>query len=81
MVEKSSVDVGDKVPNVPEAYTITSTGEGQNPGPMTRSIFQLKRVDQVDIFGSDEFVRYGQKLKLCSNDYLFRKPLALASYN
>ena len=33
------VDIGDKVPNVAEAYTVTSTGEGQNPGPMTRSVF------------------------------------------
>lgn len=47
---------------------------------MTRSVFALTRVDDVDIFGSDEFVRYGQKVKLLSNNYLFRKPLALQSY-
>jgi hypothetical protein len=34
-------DIGDKVPNVMEAYSITSTGDGQNPGPMTRSVFNI----------------------------------------
>lgn len=67
------VDIGEKVPNVLEAYSITSTGEGQNPGPMTRSMFQLKRVDQQDIFGSDKYVRYGQKVRLAANSHLFRK--------
>lgn len=43
-------------------------------------MFQIKRVDNVDLFGSDEFVRYGQKVRLCSSSYFFRKPLALASY-
>ena len=33
------MDIGDKVLNVEEAYQITSTGQGQNPGPMTRSVF------------------------------------------
>jgi hypothetical protein len=53
------IDVGDKVPNVVSGYSVTSTGVGQNPGPMTRSIFRLARVEGEDIFGSDEFVRYG----------------------
>lgn len=34
-----TIDVGDKVPNVEEAYTVTSTSRGQNPGPMTRSVY------------------------------------------
>jgi len=54
-----TVDVGDKVPNVEEAYTVTSTSRGQNPGPMTRSVYQLIRVEDADIFGSDEYLRYG----------------------
>jgi hypothetical protein len=53
------MDIGDKVPNVEEAYNITSTSRGQNPGPMTRSIFQLNKVDAVDMFGDDEFIRFG----------------------
>lgn len=74
------VDVGDRTPNMPEAYTVTSTGAGQNPGPMTRSVFQLKRVDDMDIFGSDEYIRYGQKVRVVSNEYLYRKRLALSSF-
>jgi len=37
--------IGDRIPNVDEGYAVTSTGEGQNPGPMTRSVFKLGRVD------------------------------------
>lgn len=47
---------------------------------MTRSVFSIGRVEAMDMFGSDEFVRFGQKVKLCSNKYLYRKPVALASY-
>jgi len=74
------MDVGDKVPNVEEAYNITSTSRGQNPGPMTRSIFQLCRVDNVDMFGDDEFIRFGQKVRVLSNSHLCRKALSLTSY-
>ena len=35
------MDIGERVPNVEEGYQVTSTREGQNPGPMTRSIFRL----------------------------------------
>lgn len=74
------MDIGDKVPNVEESYQVTSTGKAQNPGPMTRSIFTLKRAEDVDIFGSDENLRYGQKVRIESNEYLFRKRLSLCSY-
>jgi hypothetical protein len=73
------MDIGTRVPNVDEGYTVTSTGVGQNPGPMTRSVFRLTRVDDVDIFGSDCYVRYGQKVRIEANEYLFRKRLGLAS--
>jgi len=74
------MDCGDKIPNVEEAFSITCTGAGQNPGPMTRSVFKLIRVDDMDIFGSDELIRYGQKIKFESNPYLYRKKLQLSSY-
>ena len=73
------MDIGTRVPNVDEGYTVTSTGVGQNPGPMTRSVFRLVRVDDCDIFGSDEYVRYGQKVRVNANEYLYRKSLGLAS--
>jgi hypothetical protein len=47
---------------------------------MTRSVYQLQRVDQEDIFGSDEFIRYGQKVKIVANEYLNSKQLTLCSY-
>jgi hypothetical protein len=62
-----TVDVGDKVPNVEEAYCVTSTSRGQNPGPMTRSVYQLTRVEDGDIFGSDQYLRYGQKVRIECN--------------
>ena len=34
----------------------------------------------MDIFGSDELIRYGQKLRIEANPYLFRKKLVLSSY-
>ena len=74
------MDIGDKVPNVDESYMITSTSRGQNPGPMTRSVYSLQRVDQMDMFGSDQYLRYGQKVRLEANSYLFRKRLSLSSY-
>ena len=74
------MDIGDKVPNVEEAYQVTSTSRGQNPGPMTRSVFKLTRVEDVDIFGSDEFFRYGQKVRIEANQYIYRKRLQLCSY-
>jgi len=46
---------------------------------MTRSVFSLKREDASDMFGDDEYIRYGQKVRITSNDYLFRKKLALHS--
>jgi len=53
------MDIGDKVPNIEESYQVTSTSKGQNPGPMTRSVFKLVRVEEMDIFGSDDYFRYG----------------------
>ena len=47
---------------------------------MTRSIYKLCRVEDMDMFGSDEFIRYGQKVRIQANEYLFRKTLSLCSY-
>jgi hypothetical protein len=76
------MDIGDRVPNLEtgEGYNVSSTSKGQNPGPMTRSVYNLKRVDKFDMFGSDEFMRYGQKVRLAANPYLFKKSLCLASF-
>ena len=46
---------------------MTTTSVGQNPGPMTRSVFTLNREDAHDMFGDDEYIRYGQKVRVNSN--------------
>ena len=47
------MDIGDKVPNVEEGYSITSTHSATNPGPMTRSVFCLSPVEVGSSFGGD----------------------------
>jgi len=45
------MDIGEKIANVDEGYVLTSTGADQNPGPMTRSVFQLVRDENsTDLF-------------------------------
>jgi len=74
------MDIGEKVSNVEEGYTITSTGAGQNPGPMTRSIFKLvQQENPADLFIHDEYIRYGQYLRIEANQHLFKKRLELCS--
>jgi hypothetical protein len=73
------MDIGERVPNLQEGYTVTCTSAGQNPGPMTRSVFKLLKEEAVDMFTSDKYVRYGQKVRIQANEHLFRKTLQLAS--
>jgi hypothetical protein len=66
-----------KALGVDEAFipTVTST----HPGPVSRSIFVIKKVEKSDIFGSDEIIRYGQKVRIEVNPHLHRKTLYLSS--
>ena len=50
-------DLGTKTLGLDESYLPTTTQN--HPGPVTRSIFVLKKVDKVDVFGSDDIIRYG----------------------
>ena len=50
-------DIGTKTLGSDESYLPTTTQN--HPGPVTRSIFVLKKVDKVDVFGSDDIIRYG----------------------
>ena len=70
-------DLSTKALGIDEAYvpTVTTT----HPGPMSRSIFVIKRVEKSDIFGSDEIIRYGQKVRIEVNPYIHRKTLYLSS--
>jgi hypothetical protein len=70
-------NTSDKQVGLPESYILTTTKV--NPGPVARSIFVLKRAEKFDIFGSDDIIRYGQKLKIEANPHAFRRPLYLSS--
>jgi len=54
------MDIGERVQNVAEGYSVSSTGAEQNPGPVTRSVFQIvKQNNPADMFVQDGCVRYG----------------------
>ena len=73
-----ALNTNDKCPGPEERYMCTtSTAEGL--GPVNRAVFSIVRVEDMDIFGSDNIVRYGQKIRIESNPYAFRKPLVLSS--
>ena len=44
------MDIGERVQNVEEGYTVSSTSAGQNPGPMTRSVYKLCKDSSADLF-------------------------------
>lgn len=72
-----TMDIGDKVNNLDEAFMVTTTP--QDIGPVTRSVFVIKKEELMDVFGSDNIIRYGQKIRIEANPNLYRKPLYLSS--
>ena len=69
-------DLGEKIASVEEAFGCTTTDK--EIGPCARSVIVIKRYDQND--GSvDNIVRYGQKVQLQANPYIYAKPLFLHS--
>jgi hypothetical protein len=71
------MDIDDKLKQVEEAYMVTTTKEA--PGPVTRSVFVIKKAEKMDMFGSDNIIRFGQKVIIEANPYIFKKPLYLSS--
>jgi hypothetical protein len=65
------VDLGSKAQGFDEAFLPTVAQ--QHPGPISRSIFVIKKAEKADIFGSDNIIRYGQKVKIEVNPYLYRR--------
>ena len=57
---------------------LTTTSD-QGVGPISRAVFRIVRVEEQDIFGSDNIVRYGQKIRIESNPYAFKKTLSCSS--
>ena len=70
-------NLNDKQPGLLESYMVTTTTA--NPGPVGRSIFCINKVDKKDIFGSDDIIRYGQKVRISASPYAFYKPINLSS--
>jgi len=70
-------DIGNKTLTSEESYMVTTTQ--QHPGPVTRSIFVIKKAEEMDKFGKDDIIRYGQKIKIEACPYLFKKTLWLSS--
>jgi hypothetical protein len=70
-------NLNDKQPGLLESYMVTTTNV--NPGPVARSVFIIKKVERADIFGSDNIIRYGQKVRLEASPFAFYKPLKLSS--
>ena len=63
---------------VDECYMLTTTNDA--PGPVKRSVFQIVKAEKMDIFGSDDIIRYGQKVKIMANPYAFKKDLFISSF-
>jgi len=60
-----------------DAFVLTTCKE--NPGPIARSVFVVNKAEKMDIFGSDDIIRYGQKVKIEMNAYMYRKKLFVGS--
>ena len=51
------IDIGDKVTGLDEAYMATTSAQPQDP--ITRSVFVIRKTEDMDIFGNDGLLRYG----------------------
>ena len=68
-------DMSDRITAHDEAYACTTTGK--DIGPCARSVLVLTKGEEDQY--KDGIVRYGQKVKLVSNPYIYGKPLYLHS--
>lgn len=73
-------DMSDRVTSNDEAYAVTSTE--RELGPCARSVYCLLRGGNAGSQGlpaGDDTVRYGQEVRLQSNEFICNKPLYLSS--
>lgn len=68
-------DMSDKITAHDEAYACTTTDK--DIGPVARAVFIISKAEQ-DSF-QDNIIRYGQKIKIESNPYIYGKKLYLHS--
>lgn len=72
-----AADLGVRQANIDEAYRLNTSKA--NSGPVTRNVFTVERYEKADIFGSDNVIRFGQKVKIQANRYLYKKNLIVGS--
>ena len=72
-----AADMGIRENNIDEAYRLNTSV--RKTGPISRNVFVLSRVEEADMFGSDSVIRFGQKVRIQANPWLFRKTLSLGS--
>lgn len=72
-------DMSDRIQSHEEAYAVTTTTKAV--GACARSIVHIVRSNAKTQGGpaNDDMVRYGQEIRLQSNDFICNKPLFLAS--
>ncbi len=71
-------DMSDRITSNDEAYAVTTTEKAV--GACARSVIHIVRAQQNQGGpASDDLVRYGQEIKLQSNDHICNKPLFLSS--
>lgn len=71
-------DMSDRITSSDEAYAVTTTEK--EVGACARSIVHITRGSSTTSgAASDDFVRYGQEIRLQSNDFICNKPLFLSS--
>jgi len=72
-----AVDVGTPQTGIPDTCKLSSAPCRQ--GPCTRAVFGIQKTEKMDIFGADDIVRFGQKVRITANPYLYKKALVLGS--
>ena len=70
-------DMSDRITSNDEAYAVTTTEKAV--GACARSIIHIVRSSANSGPASDTLVRYGQEIRLQSNDFICNKPLYLSS--
>ena len=69
-------DMGNRITSSDEAYAVTTTEKAV--GACARSVYHITRGSANQV-GNDDLIRYGQEVRLQSNEHICNKPLYLSS--
>jgi len=70
-------DMSDRITAHDEAYAVTTSGKAV--GACARSIVHLMRGTASTTASADDLIRYGQEVRIQSNEHICNKPLYLSS--